>query len=58
MSSGAQWWGEISLPPRHWLKHDPDPILLQSHDAPFVSAFNLRDTSPSEVAAKAWEDTE
>lgn len=58
VTSGAEWWGEISLPPRYWLKHDADPILLQRHDAPFVAAFNLRDTYPSEVAATACEDTE
>ena len=58
VTSGAEWWGEISLPPMYWLKHDADPILLQRHDAPFVAAFNLRGAHPFEVAATAWEDTE
>jgi len=55
---GAEWWGEISLPPMYWLKYDADPILLQRHDAPFVAAFNLRGAYPLEVAATAWEDTD
>ncbi len=58
VTSGAEWWGEISLLPRYWLKHDADPILLQRHDAPFAAAFNLRGADPLEVAATAWEDTE
>jgi hypothetical protein len=55
---GAEWWGEISLPPMYWLKYDADPILLQRHDAPFVAAFNLRSADPLEIAATAREDTE
>jgi hypothetical protein len=58
VTSGAEWWEELSLPPRYWLEHDADPILLQRHDAPFVAAFNLRGAYPLEVAATAWEDTE
>jgi hypothetical protein len=58
VTNGAEWWGEIGLPPRYWLKHDADPILLQRHDAPFVAAFNLRSADPLEIAATAREDTE
>jgi hypothetical protein len=58
VTNGAEWWREIGLPPRYWLKHDADPILLQRHDAPFLATFNLRGADPLEVAATAQEDTE
>ena len=58
VTNGAEWWGEICLPPRYWLNYDADPILLQRHEAPFVAAINLRSADPLEVAATAQEDTE